>query len=113
MFYFTELFVIIVAGKCQSPSAMLLTLTTLLKDVDTGLVQLQISSSAVQYALTYPISLNQDLLAESKKLLEYGELTPEEYKLKISGIKKDYPNGFVSCGADGLRFALMSQDISG
>ena len=51
------------------------------------------------------------MLSDAQEMLESGELSKEEYKLRIAGFKKDYPDGFKPCGMDGLRMALLSQDV--
>lgn len=40
--------------------------------------------------------------------LEGGNLDPKELAVAIEGQKKDFPNGIEECGADALRFALVS-----
>ncbi|MED6132273.1 Valine--tRNA ligase, mitochondrial 1 [Stylosanthes scabra] len=42
------------------------------------------------------------------KRLEGGNLDPKELAVAIDGQKKDFPNGIEECGADALRFALVS-----
>lgn len=42
------------------------------------------------------------------KRLEGGNLDPKELAVAIEGQKKDFPNGIDECGADALRFALVS-----
>jgi valyl-tRNA synthetase len=42
------------------------------------------------------------------KRLEGGNLDPKELVVAIEGQKKDFPNGIDECGADALRFALVS-----
>lgn len=42
------------------------------------------------------------------KRLEGGNLDPKELAVAIEGQKKDFPNGIDQCGADALRFALVS-----
>ncbi|WVY97592.1 hypothetical protein V8G54_029743 [Vigna mungo] len=42
------------------------------------------------------------------KRLEAGNLDPKELATAIEGQKKDFPNGIDECGADALRFALVS-----
>ncbi|KAL6496268.1 Valine--tRNA ligase, mitochondrial 1 [Orobanche gracilis] len=42
------------------------------------------------------------------KRLEEGNLDPNEMKTAKEGQKKDFPNGIPECGADALRFALVS-----
>ncbi|KAL1291935.1 valine--tRNA ligase, mitochondrial 1 isoform X1 [Arachis ipaensis] len=42
------------------------------------------------------------------KRLEGGNLDPKELAVAIEGQKKDFPNGIEECGADALRFALVS-----
>ncbi|KAF6175610.1 hypothetical protein GIB67_022612 [Kingdonia uniflora] len=43
-----------------------------------------------------------------QKRLEEGNLDPNELAVAKEGQKKDYPNGITECGADALRFALVS-----
>ncbi|OMO67882.1 Aminoacyl-tRNA synthetase, class Ia [Corchorus capsularis] len=42
------------------------------------------------------------------KRLEEGNLDPNEIATAKAGQKKDFPNGIAECGADALRFALVS-----
>lgn len=42
------------------------------------------------------------------KRLEEGNLDPKELVIAREGQKKDFPNGISECGADALRFALVS-----
>ncbi|XP_028756346.1 valine--tRNA ligase, mitochondrial 1 [Neltuma alba] len=42
------------------------------------------------------------------KRLEEGNLDPKELAIAKEGQKKDFPNGIEECGADALRFALVS-----
>ncbi|GAB4854044.1 Valine--tRNA ligase, mitochondrial 1 [Ancistrocladus abbreviatus] len=42
------------------------------------------------------------------KRLEEGNLDPTELAIAKEGQKKDFPNGIAECGADALRFALVS-----
>ncbi|KAL5567797.1 hypothetical protein UlMin_024372 [Ulmus minor] len=42
------------------------------------------------------------------KRLEEGNLDPKELVVAKEGQKKDFPNGIAECGADALRFALVS-----
>ncbi|KAF2309902.1 hypothetical protein GH714_005555 [Hevea brasiliensis] len=42
------------------------------------------------------------------KRLEEGNLDPNELIVVKAGQKKDFPNGIIECGADALRFALVS-----
>ncbi|KAJ0471091.1 putative valine--tRNA ligase [Helianthus annuus] len=42
------------------------------------------------------------------KRLEQGNLDPAELKVAKEGQTKDFPNGIDQCGADALRFALVS-----
>ncbi|MQL91943.1 hypothetical protein Taro_024571, partial [Colocasia esculenta] len=42
------------------------------------------------------------------KRLEEGNLDPKELTIAREGQKKDFPNGIPECGADALRFALIS-----
>ncbi|KAI3496387.1 hypothetical protein L1887_38748 [Cichorium endivia] len=43
-----------------------------------------------------------------QKRLGEGNLDPNELKVAKEGQKKDFPNGIPECGADALRFALVS-----
>ncbi|KAG8374248.1 hypothetical protein BUALT_Bualt11G0111500 [Buddleja alternifolia] len=47
-------------------------------------------------------------LEDLHKRLEEGNLDPNELKTAKEGQKKDFPNGIPECGADALRFALVS-----
>nr|GEU96755.1 valine--tRNA ligase, mitochondrial 1-like isoform X2 [Tanacetum cinerariifolium] len=47
-------------------------------------------------------------LKELHKRLEEGNLDQSELKVAIEGQKKDFPKGIPKCGADALRFALVS-----
>lgn len=42
------------------------------------------------------------------KRLEEGNLDPSELAVAKEGQVKDFPNGIAECGADALRFALVS-----
>lgn len=42
------------------------------------------------------------------KRLEGGNLDPNELATAKEGQQKDFPNGIAECGADALRFALVS-----
>ena len=42
------------------------------------------------------------------KRLEEGNLDPNELATAKAGQVKDFPNGIAECGADALRFALVS-----
>ncbi|OMO65589.1 Aminoacyl-tRNA synthetase, class Ia [Corchorus olitorius] len=42
------------------------------------------------------------------KKVEEGNLDPNEFATAKAGQKKDFPNGIAECGADALRFALVS-----
>lgn len=42
------------------------------------------------------------------KRLEEGNLDPKELVVAKEGQVKDFPNGIAECGADALRFALVS-----
>lgn len=42
------------------------------------------------------------------KRLEEGNLDPKEVVVAKEGQVKDFPNGIPECGADALRFALVS-----
>lgn len=42
------------------------------------------------------------------KRLEEGNLDPKELGIAKEGQEKDFPNGIVECGADALRFALVT-----
>lgn len=43
-----------------------------------------------------------------QKRLEEGNLDPTELEVAKEGQRKDFPNGIPECGADALRFALVS-----
>ncbi|KAL7003273.1 Valine--tRNA ligase, mitochondrial 1 [Sarracenia purpurea var. burkii] len=43
-----------------------------------------------------------------QKRLEEGNLDPTELEVAKDGQRKDFPNGIPECGADALRFALVS-----
>ena len=43
-----------------------------------------------------------------QKRLEEGNLDPSELVIAKEGQKKDFPNGIAECGADALRFALVT-----
>lgn len=43
-----------------------------------------------------------------QKRLEEGNLDPNELTVAKAGQVKDFPNGISECGADALRFALVS-----
>ncbi|CAH8388859.1 unnamed protein product [Eruca vesicaria subsp. sativa] len=47
-------------------------------------------------------------LGELQKRLEEGNLAKEEVEAAKEKQKKDFPNGIPECGADALRFALVS-----
>ncbi|PKI26168.1 hypothetical protein CRG98_049143, partial [Punica granatum] len=42
------------------------------------------------------------------KRLEEGNLDPRERTIAKTGLARDFPNGIPECGADALRFALLS-----
>lgn len=47
-------------------------------------------------------------LEDLHKRLEDGNLDPKELVTAKAGQAKDFPNGITECGADALRFALVS-----
>ncbi|KAL0336887.1 UNVERIFIED_CONTAM: Valine--tRNA ligase, mitochondrial 1 [Sesamum calycinum] len=52
--------------------------------------------------------INGVTLENLHKRLEQGNLDPNELKTAKEGQKKDFPKGIPECGADALRFALVS-----
>ncbi|XP_077226702.1 valine--tRNA ligase, mitochondrial 1-like isoform X2 [Tasmannia lanceolata] len=52
--------------------------------------------------------INGTSLEGLHKRLEEGNLDPNEILVAKEGQKKDFPNGIQECGADALRFALVS-----
>ncbi|CAH9105689.1 unnamed protein product [Cuscuta europaea] len=52
--------------------------------------------------------INGITLEDLHKRLEEGNLDPSEVETAKEGQKKDFPNGIPECGADALRFALIS-----
>ncbi|GMH26346.1 hypothetical protein Nepgr_028189 [Nepenthes gracilis] len=52
--------------------------------------------------------INGISLEDLHKRLEQGNLDPAELDVAKEGQKKDFPNGIAECGADALRFALVS-----
>ncbi|XP_027367579.1 valine--tRNA ligase, mitochondrial 1 isoform X3 [Abrus precatorius] len=52
--------------------------------------------------------INGISLEDLHKRLEAGNLDPKELATAREGQKKDFPNGIDECGADALRFALVS-----
>lgn len=52
--------------------------------------------------------INGITLEGLNKRLEEGNLDPSELKTAKEGQVKDFPNGIAECGADALRFALVS-----
>ena len=50
-------------------------------------------------------------LEELHSTLHTGNLDPKEVELAKEGQKRDFPNGIAECGADALRFTLLSCDI--
>ncbi|KAK9292131.1 hypothetical protein L1049_020089 [Liquidambar formosana] len=52
--------------------------------------------------------INGVSLEDLHKRLEEGNLDPSELVVAKEGQVKDFPNGIVECGADALRFALVS-----
>ncbi|KAG6412055.1 hypothetical protein SASPL_124718 [Salvia splendens] len=56
-----------------------------------------------------PLEVIQGVTLENlHKRLEEGNLDPNELKTAKEGQKKDFPDGIKECGADALRFALVS-----
>ncbi|KAI4347497.1 hypothetical protein L6164_008307 [Bauhinia variegata] len=52
--------------------------------------------------------INGITLEDLQKRLEDSNLDPKELTIAKEGQKKDFPNGIDECGADALRFALVS-----
>ncbi|XP_039003140.1 valine--tRNA ligase, mitochondrial 1-like [Hibiscus syriacus] len=52
--------------------------------------------------------INGISLEDLHKRLEEGNLDPNEVATAKEGQRKDFPNGIAECGADALRFALVS-----
>lgn len=52
--------------------------------------------------------INGITLEGLQKRLEEGNLDPNELVVAKAGQVKDFPNGIAECGADALRFALVS-----
>lgn len=52
--------------------------------------------------------INGITLEGLQKRLEEGNLDPTELGVAKDGQRKDFPNGIPECGADALRFALVS-----
>ncbi|XP_044506474.1 valine--tRNA ligase, mitochondrial 1-like isoform X2 [Mangifera indica] len=52
--------------------------------------------------------INGISLQDLQRRLEEGNLDPRELVIAKAGQKKDFPNGIAECGADALRFALVS-----
>lgn len=52
--------------------------------------------------------INGITLEGLQKRLEEGNLDPTELEVAKDGQRKDFPNGIPECGADALRFALVS-----
>ncbi|XP_057508392.1 valine--tRNA ligase, mitochondrial 1-like [Actinidia eriantha] len=52
--------------------------------------------------------INGIALEGLQKRLEEGNLDPTELEVAKDGQRKDFPNGIPECGADALRFALVS-----
>lgn len=52
--------------------------------------------------------INGVTLENLHKRLEEGNFNPNELKTAKEGQKKDFPKGIPECGADALRFALVS-----
>ncbi|KAK9015180.1 hypothetical protein V6N11_006297 [Hibiscus sabdariffa] len=52
--------------------------------------------------------INGISLEDLHKKLEEGNLDPNEVAIAKEGQQKDFPNGTAECGADALRFALVS-----
>ncbi|KAH9503377.1 hypothetical protein Btru_072869 [Bulinus truncatus] len=55
--------------------------------------------------------INGTTLQNLEKRLQDGNLDPKEIETAKVGLKKDYPNGIVKCGADALRFALCTYNV--
>ncbi|CAM8937461.1 unnamed protein product [Rhodiola kirilowii] len=52
--------------------------------------------------------INGITLEDLQKKLDTGNLDPKERDIAKEGQKKDFPSGISECGADALRFALVS-----
>lgn len=52
--------------------------------------------------------INGITLEGLQKRLEEGNLDPNELRVAKEGQAKDFPSGILECGADALRFALVS-----
>lgn len=52
----------------------------------------------------------QRIVLESNRI---GQISEEETKKALDGIQKDFPSGIPECGADALRFGLLSYDVKG
>jgi len=57
--------------------------------------------------------INGITLPELNETLRQGNLKASEVEKAIVGQKKDYPNGIPECGADALRFTLISYTCQG
>ncbi|CAA7036162.1 unnamed protein product [Microthlaspi erraticum] len=57
--------------------------------------------------------INGVTLAGLQSRLEKGNLDPKELVVAKEGQVKDFPNGIAECGADALRFALVSYTAQG
>ncbi len=42
---------------------------------------------------------------------ENGSLSAKDYPKALSAMKKEFPQGIPECGADSLRFGLLTSDI--
>jgi valyl-tRNA synthetase len=57
--------------------------------------------------------INGATLEELHEKLRSGNLPEKEVKKAIEGQKMEYPEGMPECGADGLRFGLLSYTVQG
>ena len=57
--------------------------------------------------------INGATLEELHNKLRNGNLPEKEIKKAIAGQKEEYPDGMPQCGADGLRFGLLSYTVQG
>ncbi len=58
-------------------------------------------------------SFLQDLKSEVLSSRDSGRISAPECDRAISGLRRDFPSGIGSVGADALRFGLCSYDVKG